>query len=220
MSDAASFLPALRFQALTRFYDPLMAATMRERVWRRRLVELAAPRPCEHVLDVGCGTGTLALELAHRSPGATIAGVDADDEMLSRARTKAADAGVAIDLRRAMAQELPFADATFDAVVTSLFFHHLRRDDKLAVGAELARVMRPGARLVIADWGRPGDRLMRLAAQSIRLLDGAETTADNLSGRLPSLLEQAGFTSVAERESVRTPFGVMVLITASAQGIR
>src|SRR5690349_10487259 len=83
----------------------------------------------------------------------------------SRARRKAADAGVALDLRRAMAQELPFADATFDAVVTSLFFHHLRRDDKLAVGAELARVMRPGARLVIADWGRPRDRLMRVAAQ-------------------------------------------------------
>ena len=210
------FLPALRFEALTRFYDPVVAATTRERVFKRRLVELAAPRSGERVLDVGCGTGTLALELAARCPGAAVSGVDADEAMLARARDKAAGRGISLDLRAAMAQDLPFPDATFDLVVSSLFFHHLRRDDTVAVMTELLRVMRPGARLAIADWGAPRDPLMRVAAQSIRLLDGAEPTADNLAGRLPALLEEAGFAAVAERDALRTAFGVMVLVTAGA----
>ena len=204
----SGFLPALRFDALTRFYDPVVAATTRERTFKRRLVDLAAPRRGERVLDVGCGTGTLAVEIAGR--GAAVSGVDADEAMLARARAKAP----ALDLRVAMAQDLPFPDDRFALVVSSLFFHHLRRDDKLAVFGELARVMRQGARLAIADWGAPRDPLMRVAAQGIRLLDGAEPTADNLAGRLPALLTQAGFAEVAERDAMRTAFGVMVLLTA------
>jgi len=208
----SSFLPALRFGALTRFYDPVVAATTRERAFKRRLVDLAEPRAGERVLDVGCGTGTLAVELAARCPGARITGVDADEAMLERARRKSPE----LDLHVAMAQDLPFGDASFDLVVSSLFFHHLRRDDKLAVASELLRVMRPGARLAIADWGAPRDPLKRVAAQGIRLLDGAEPTSDNLAGRLPALLEQAGFVAVAERDTLRTAFGVMVLLTGAA----
>ena len=215
MSERASFLPALRFGALTRFYDPVVAASTRERTFKRRLVDLASPRAGERVLDVGCGTGTLALELA-RCPGVKVSGVDADDEMLARARRKAERSGVELDLRAAMAQELPFVDDTFDLAVSSLFFHHLVRDDKLAAGSEILRVLRPGGRLAIADWGAPRDPLMRIAAGGIRLLDGAEPTSDNLAGLLPTLLERAGFTDVAERDALRTPFGVMTLLTASA----
>jgi ubiquinone/menaquinone biosynthesis C-methylase UbiE len=209
-----SFLPALRFDALTRFYDPLVAATTRERAFKERLVGLAAPRDGEQALDVGCGTGTLAVELARQRPGLAVAGVDADDAMLDRARGKADRAGVQLDLRTAFAQELPFADASFDLVVSSLFFHHLRREDKLATAAEILRVLRPGGRLAIADWGAPRDLMMRVAAQSIRLLDGAEPTADNLAGCLPALLGQAGFADVREDDALRTVFGTMVLLTA------
>ena len=215
MAERGAFLPALHFNALTRFYDPLVATTTRERTFKRRLVELADVGPDEAVLDVGCGTGTLALELAGSHPAAYIAGVDADEAMLARARQKAERADVRVDLRRAMAQELPFASATFDAAVSSLFFHHLVRDDKLAVAAELLRVLRPGGRLAVADWGAPRDPMMRLAARGIRLLDGAESTSDNLAGRLPALLEQAGFTDVDERDSLRTPFGLMTFLVAS-----
>lgn len=217
-ADPTSYLPALRFEVLTRFYDPLIAVTVRERAFKARVVELAAARHGERVIDVGCGTGTLALELARRSPGALVSGVDADDAMLARARTKATRTGIDLDLRTAMAQELPFADQTFDVAVSSLFFHHLRRDDKLAVASEVLRVLRPEGRLVVADWGAPRDPIMRIAARGIRLLDGAESTADNLGGRLPALLEEAGFADVAERDALRTPFGVMVLLTARASG--
>ena len=213
MSERA-FLPALRFDALTRLYDPIIAATTRERTFKRRLVELAAPRAGERVLDVGCGTGTLALELART--GASVSGVDADEAMLARAQRKAAAAHIALDLQTAMAQELPYAHDIFDIAVSSLFFHHLVRRDKFAVASEVVRVLRPGGRLAVADWGQPRDPLMRVAARGIRLLDGAESTSDNLAGRLPAILEQAGFTHVAEHDRLRTPFGVMTVLTASA----
>lgn len=218
MTRDRAFLPALRFDALTRFYDPVIAATTRERTFKRLLVGLAAPQPGEHVLDVGCGTGTLALEIARRAPGAAVAGVDADDAMLQRAGDKARRDGVEIDLRTAMAQDLPFEDASFDVAVSSLFFHHLRTPDKVAVAAEVLRVLRPGGRLVIADWGAPRDPVMRVAAMGIRLLDGAESTADNLRGLLPDRLRDAGFAEVQERDAMRTPFGVIALLTARRPG--
>ena len=207
------YLPALRFDALTRLYDPLVAFTTRERAVKERLVDLAAPRDEDRVLDVGCGTATLALAIARRAPGTSISGVDADDTMLARGRTKARRAGVDLDLNQAMAQELPFPDDTFDLAVSSLFFHHLQTEDKLAVAREVRRVIKPGGRLAIADWGAPRDPLMRLASLGIRALDGT-SAVDNLEGLLPQLLEQAGFDRVAERELLRTFFGSMTLLTA------
>jgi len=214
MEQRESFLPALRFDALTRFYDPVVAATTRERAFKDRLIKLAAPRDGERVLDVGCGTGTLAIDVARRCPGATVAGVDADEAMLARARAKAEQAGVELDLHTALAQQLPFPDGSFDVAVSSLFFHHLRREVKLAAASEILRVLRPGGRLAIADWGAPSDPLMRVAALSIRLLDGAEPTADNLGGRLPALLEEVGFADVRDRGALRTPLGTIALTTA------
>ena len=111
MAQPKPFLPALRFGALTRFYDPIVAATTRERAYKDRLIELAAPRDGERVLDVGCGTGTLAIDIARHRPDATVAGVDADEAILARARAKAEQAGVELDLHTALAQQLPFPTA-------------------------------------------------------------------------------------------------------------
>ena len=98
--------------------------------------------------------------------------------------------------------------------MSSLFFHHLKRDVKLAAAAEILRVLRPGGRLAIADWGAPSDPLMRVAALSIRLLDGAEPTADNLGGRLRALLAEVGLADVRDHGALRTPLGTVALTTA------
>jgi ubiquinone/menaquinone biosynthesis C-methylase UbiE len=214
--SAERYVPALGLRSLTRFYDPVIAATTRERAFKARLVDQLDPKPGTRVLDLACGTGTLALAIAEREPAAAVVGVDGDDEMLARARAKSSGAGVAIDFDEAMAQDLPYEDASFDAVVTSLFLHHLERDQKRAVLAEVARVLRPGGAFHVADWGPPGDPLMAVLFMGIRLLDGIEPTRDNAAGRLPQLFEEAGLTGARERGAMRTVFGRLAFYSASA----
>jgi ubiquinone/menaquinone biosynthesis C-methylase UbiE len=206
-------VPALGHGFLTGLYDPLIRFTVRERTFKERLLDQAALTAGQRVLDLGCGTGTLAIWAKEREPRIEIAGVDGDAEVLRRAAAKAAKAGVEIDLRHGMAHALPFEEASFDRVLTSLFFHHLPRDVKERCAAEVARVLKPGGELHLADWG-PGDPLMRLAFLSTQLLDGFERTSDNVAGRLPEILSGAGLRDVRERHRLRTVSGAMVLLSA------
>lgn len=217
MSDG-DFVPALRVSALTRFYDPVVALTTRESAFKRRLIEQAAPAPGERVLDLGCGTGTLALRIKERQPESELSGLDADPEMLARARAKAEAAGLEIHFDEGFADRLPYEDASFDKVVSTLFFHHLARAVKEQTAAEITRVLRPGGQLHVADWGRPSDALMRGLSLSIRLLDGFEPTRDNFSGALPSIFEQVGLTAVEQIGSLRTVFGTMAFYRAERPG--
>jgi ubiquinone/menaquinone biosynthesis C-methylase UbiE len=138
------YVPALGVEFLTPFYDPLVAATTRERIFKRQLIAQAAVRDGERVLDLGCGTGTLAIWLKQTVPGALVTGVDADEAVLTRARRKALQAGVEVRLDRAMAEQLPYPDASFERVVSSLFFHHLQPNEKRVTLREVYRVLAPG----------------------------------------------------------------------------
>jgi ubiquinone/menaquinone biosynthesis C-methylase UbiE len=205
------FVPALGLKSLTGFYDPVIAATTRERTFKARLLDQLDPKPGQRVLDLACGTGTLARSIAERAPDAEVVGVDGDPEMLARARAKAP----ALRFDEAMAQQLPYEDASFDAVVTSLFFHHLTRDAKLDALAEVARVLRRGGELHVADWGPPSDPVMAVAFTAIRLLDGFEPTRDNVRGELPEIIEGAGLSDARERGRLRTMFGTLVFYSAT-----
>ena len=212
----AGFVPALG-RLGTRFYDPLIRLTTRERRFKERLLEIADLQPGKHVLDLGCGTGTLAILAAQRQPAARIAGLDADPRMLERARRKADATGVEVDLQVGSATELPYGDRTFDAVLSSLLFHHLDRDAKEAAAREIVRVLAPGGRLAVADWGTPSDPLMRALFLAIQLADGFANTSDNLAGRLPAILGAAGLTDVRERDRYRTVCGSLALLEARAR---
>jgi ubiquinone/menaquinone biosynthesis C-methylase UbiE len=148
-----------------RFYDLMLAAGTlgREHAMRERLVDLAELREGERVLDVGCGTGTLTMS-AKRRVGASgeVCGVDAAVEMVARARHKSAAAGLEIEFRAAVAESLPFVDASFDAVLTCLMLHHLPPDLREVALREMRRVLRPAGRLLVVEFAPPRDVLRRL----------------------------------------------------------
>jgi ubiquinone/menaquinone biosynthesis C-methylase UbiE len=126
---------------------------------RQRTASLARLQPGDAVLDVGCGTGTLAMEVARRVGRAgRVAGVDPGTQQIARARLKAARRNVPIEFKIVVIEQLPFPDQTFDVVFSTLMMHHLPASLKRQGLAEIARVLKPGGRLVIADFNRKQER--------------------------------------------------------------
>src|SRR5499427_3868342 len=149
---------------------------------RRRVLDLAELRG-QAILDVGCGTGTLAIEAAARVGAAgRVAGIDPAPRQIARARSKARRADLAIDFRVAAIEALSFPAGSFDVVTSTLMMHHLPGDLKRQGLAEILRVLQPGGRLVVCDFAR----------------------SDTDSGDLPEMLRRAGFSGV-EAEDVQFP---------------
>lgn len=211
---ASRYVPALSHAWLTRWYDLAVRWTTRERAFRTGLLAQADIRPAHRVLDVGCGTGTLALALKQSERTASITGLDGDPGILELARRKATAAGAEIAWVEGRADALPFADATFERVVSSLVFHHLDRPTKLAALREIRRVLVAGGEFHLADWGPAANFLMRAAFLPVQLLDGFATTTDNAHGRLPAFMREAGFAEVAATRRFATPCGTLALYRA------
>ncbi len=187
------YIPALKYRLFTSLYDPLLYWVLRESKFKRCLVEQAGIESGHRVLDLGCGTGTLALMIKGTQLEAEVVGLDGDPKVLEIAKAKVARSGQEITMDYGMAYELPYPDDCFDRVLSSLLFHHLTRENKVRTLTEVNRVLRPGGELHVADWGKPQNRLMRIAFLSVQMLDGFKTTADNVSGLLPELFSSAGF---------------------------
>lgn len=214
MSDPPRYVPAAGRTRLTRLYDPVLAVTMRERRFRTALAhQVTAELPQRGtVVDVGCGTGTFAIELAARRPDANVVGVDGDPGVLAIAQRKPHAASVT--WRNGFAGELPLPDIGTDAIVMSLLLHHLDPDAKTAALADALRALRPGGRLHVADWGRPQDPVMRGLFLALQTLDGFKNTRDHARGRLPILITAAGFADVTTRARMRTAWGALELLHA------
>jgi ubiquinone/menaquinone biosynthesis C-methylase UbiE len=125
---------------------------------RKETLEVAALKAGESVLDVGCGTGQLTRKAATEvGAGSRVAGIDASPEMIETARKKAARTAPEIDFRVAPVEKLPFGDAEFDVVLSSLMLHHLPDDLKAQGLTEVRRVLKPDGRLIAVDiLGFPG----------------------------------------------------------------
>tara|TARA_B100000965_G_scaffold51382_1_gene38204 strand:- start:808 stop:1503 length:696 start_codon:yes stop_codon:yes gene_type:complete len=215
-----TYVPALGLPALTRFYDLVVRLTLPEFEQKKRLADQALRElPAgARVLDLGSGTGTLTLLLKQRAPGADVAGLDGDPEVIAVARAKAQRAGFELDLRQGLSWEPPFEEGSFDRVVSSLFFHHLRTEDKRRTLAKAHDLLRPGGELHVLDWGEARSALTRLAFLPVQVLDGFGPTRDNVRGRLLPLFEEAGFASVEETGRRNTLFGTLSLYRAVRPG--
>ena len=137
-------------------YDALLwlLTLGREQSFRERLLQHAALRAGESVLDVGCGTGTLAIVAARLvGPTGHVHGIDPSEEMIARAAKKARNARVEVDFRTGFVQSLPYADAEFDVVLSTLMMHHLPRAARADCVRETRRVLKPGGRAVVIDFG-------------------------------------------------------------------
>jgi ubiquinone/menaquinone biosynthesis C-methylase UbiE len=159
---------------------------------RQRAIDLAQLQPGESVLDVGCGTGTLALVAkAGVGPMGRVAGVDPGPRQIARARAKAARRNVPIDFQVGTIEQLPFPSHSFDVVLSTLMMHHLPDDLKRQGLDEIARALRPEGRLVIVDFKRqaaPHGRPARLGAGALGMQD------------LPALLLEAGYSQIESGE--------------------
>jgi ubiquinone/menaquinone biosynthesis C-methylase UbiE len=214
MKTEESFIHALNYKWLTPLYDPLVAFTIRESTFKPHLVKQAAILDGHNVLDVGCGTATLTLLIKQMHPAAEVSGIDADPEILERARQKSKQTGLPITLDQGMSYQLPYPDGNFDRVLSSLLFHHLTRKRKLDTLKEIHRVLRPEGELHVADWGKASNKAMRAAFLLVQMLDGFKTTMDNVRGLLPVLMEEAGFVEVQETTRFVTVFGTLSLYRA------
>ena len=193
-------------------YDQLVSLLTlgRHRRLRAMTIALARIQPGERVLEVGCGTGDVALAAcAPAGPQGSVAGIDAGPEMIAVARAKAARAGVHVDFRLEPIEALTYPDGTFDIVLSSLMMHHLPDDLKRQGMAEIARVLKPGGRLLIVDAKRPTTHLGQVF--NTLLLHGKLTTAIQ---DLPAMLQEAGYVEI---ETGPTEFSLLGFVRAQTR---
>jgi ubiquinone/menaquinone biosynthesis C-methylase UbiE len=215
MAAEDRYVTATGLRGLTRFYDSIIAVTMREQLFRGRLTrQVLADLPAgARIADVGAGTGTFAIGLTAATPGAEVIGIDGDPEILALARAK--QGAAAVEWKQGLADALPLADRSCDRVAMSLLLHHLDAGGKRAALAEAHRVLRDGGRLHIADWGKPQDPLMRAGLFTLAIIDGFDGIRDHAAGRLPGFVEDAGFGPVRRHDRLRTAWGSLELLSAT-----
>jgi ubiquinone/menaquinone biosynthesis C-methylase UbiE len=149
------YLPAAGRDIFLPLYDPLVKLLGADRA-RRKLFDQASVQPRHRVLDIGCGTGTFAIAIKRWLPTVDVVGLDPDPKALARCHRKARAAGVSIRFDQGFASALPYADASFDRVFSSLMFHHVSQDAKLTALREVGRVLKPGGSLHLLDIVEPG----------------------------------------------------------------
>jgi ubiquinone/menaquinone biosynthesis C-methylase UbiE len=204
------YLPAAGRDWLLPLYDPLTVFLGVDAA-RRALLDQSGLPSDGRVLDVGCGTGSLAVLIAQQHPGITVVALDPDPNALARAVRKARRAGTTIQFDQGFGDALPYPDEWFDRVFSSMMFHHVAIAERPNVLREIHRVLKPGGRLELVDFEGPKPDAGLVA----RLLHSHHRLEGNDSQQVVSLLSDAGFATarrVGERSFL---FGGLAFYQAS-----
>jgi len=198
------YLPAAGRDLLLPLYDLVTKVIGGDKA-RRELLNQAHLRPNDRVLDIGCGTGTLAISLKQAYPGVQMVGLDPDPKALNRARRKAKRACVDVRFDQGFADSLGYPSNSFDAVFSSFMFHHLETDVKQKTLSEVQRVLKPSGRLYFLDFevqeSTSGHNHWQLFHSRKRLKDNSES-------RILTLLTQAGLADAKKVATRRAIFGL------------
>ena len=190
MSNAnEDYIPALSYRFLTPFYDLIQKYIVQDVRYKSLLIAQANIQPGQHVLDLGCGTGTLAIMVKQIQPAAEVTGLDADPDMLKVAKYKAAQRKTAVKFDVGFTNKLPYPDKSFDRVLSSIMIHHLKTPDKWQTAREVYRVLKPGGQLHLIDFGKPVTLYGKLLGPC---LHNCEEANDNIDGKLPEIFGAPG----------------------------
>ena len=216
-----AYTPPLGFAALTPLYDCAVRVMTREAAWRARLVERIDAKRDETVLDVGAGTGSLAIALTTAAPGCRIRGIDPDPAAVELAKDKAARACSSATFEQGSFNgPAPHRDDAVDKITCSLVLHQVPMAEKRRLLRAMFEQLRPGGQLFIADYGLQPTFIMRLAFRlTVQLLDGRSDTQPNADGILMPLIEEAGFEGMTLLDSFDTATGRIDIIRAEKPGV-
>jgi SAM-dependent methyltransferase len=211
-----AYLPAAGRDILLPLYDPMVRLLGADGA-RRKLFEQAGALPQHRLLDIGCGTGTLAVAIKGWLPGAQVTGIDPDPHALARARRKARGAGVSIAFDQGFADALPYPDASFDRVFSSFMFHHLPSGTKLTALREVRRVLKPEGSLHLLDFEQEGPHSHNPVA---RWLHSSKHMQDNQSAQILGWMREAGFDDARLVDTQKRIFGKIAYLAAQSGSYR
>jgi ubiquinone/menaquinone biosynthesis C-methylase UbiE len=205
------YLPALGKRWLLPLYDPLLWLLGADQP-KRLLIDQAGIRSGFRVLDVGCGTGSLAVLLKKLHPEADVVGLDPDLAALSTGRRKAHRATLAIEFDHGFSDHLPYADSSFDRVFSSFMIHHLAPKERGATLLEIRRVIKPHGSVHVLDFA-PHDGTSH--GHRFHLAPHAD---ERFEGHMTDLMKVAGFGDAREVTRGKIIFGAIAYYSAQAAG--
>ncbi len=191
-----SYIPALGKRWLLPLYDPFLWLLGADKA-KRPLIEQAGIKSGFRVLDIGCGTGSMAVMIKRMHPTAEVVGIDPDPMALSVAERKAKRAGLSVEFNRGFADHMPYADASFERVFSSFMFHHLAADEKTATLREIRRVLKPGGSLHLLDFVREHSVHSKTAAHG-QLVHRSGAVAERIESRMTALMDEAGLVDARQ----------------------
>jgi ubiquinone/menaquinone biosynthesis C-methylase UbiE len=207
-----TYLPAAGRDSFLPFYD-LMTKLLGADQARRALIEQAQIRPGHRVLEVGCGTGSLAIQVKLLYPDTTVTGLDPDPKALSRAKRKAERATRSIQFDQGFGDQLPYLTASFDRVLSSLMFHHVPTNEKANTVREIRRVLKPGGEFHMLDFEEPENHAHGFLAH---ILHSSDRLKDNSENRILSFMTEAGFAEPKKLGNRKMLFGNIAYYRATA----
>ncbi len=192
MKNKGMFLPAAKYSLFTPLFDFFCEAIGLGSEYRRKIIDVMGLKNEKFkVLDVGCGTGSLLIDIKRNYSNLEAHGIDPDKNILGNAAKKAEKNNVKIKFDCAYAQKLPFPSNYFDVALSSLAIHHIPSEYKQKALEEIHRVIKSKGFFMLVDFGKT-KRFPIGAWLAATFEEGKE----NYEGLIPEMMKKAGFKQI------------------------